>query len=268
MIIKYPEIEAALTDTGISKLPNAGESILKRFNELYTVYVVPELTAGQTHWSMSSRKKDLVKFLNDEIIAVFRPYLEQYFDEFRPIVSSFMAKPPHTPEVEFHQDWTFVDNEPEANSYTCWIPLVDIDSNNGPMGFILGSHKQFSRFRGSPSPPVGHQFPINDESLLKSVEYFDLKAGEPVVFNHRIIHGSLPNTTGNHRPAIGVAFTSKHHRLVHFFRKPDTTEPRFTKYAIDEDFFGKYSNLELSDLYKQGSSISDYEVMEDNVLIN
>jgi hypothetical protein len=262
MIIRDKNIAEPLTTTGFSKLPQMEPALLEKLLYLYSEYVVAEMKAGQTYWSMSDHNKKLVRFLNKSVINLLYPYIQLYFDEVRPIVSSFMVKPAHAPNVQFHQDWTFVDNEPNANSFTCWIPLVATNTANGKMGFLPGSHNRFTGYRASPSPPFGHIFP-QDESLLKGVEYIDQLAGEPVVFNHRVIHGSLPNKTNADRPALGFTFTSIHNKLVHMFLKPGANESVLAKYAVDEAFYDKYSNAELIDLYINGSKIPDYDVIEE-----
>ncbi len=265
MIIRDKNVAEALQTKGFSKLPVIDESIRAKLLELYITSVVPEMKEGETYWSMSDRNKSLITFLNKSVIELLVPYLQLQFDNFRPIVSSFMVKPAHAADVEMHQDWTFVDNEPEANSFTCWLPLVATNDQNGKMGFLAGSHNRFLGYRASPSPPFGHIFSV-DGSMVSNIEYLEQQAGEPVVFNHRVIHCSLPNNSSAGRPAIGLTFTSVNNRLIHMFLKPGQDKPVLAKYAVDEAFYDKYSNTELKDIFLKGNTIPGYDVIEEIVL--
>ena len=261
MIIKDKNVAEALETKGFSKLPLIEQGLLTNLLATYST-LVAELKAGGTYWSMSDGNKELASSLNKSIIGVVFPYLQLYFDDIKPIVSTFMIKTAHAPAVNLHQDWTFVNEEPKQSSFTCWMPLVDTTLENGRMGFIPGSHNRFLGYRASPSPPFGHLFP-QEESLFKQMEYIVQQAGEAVVFNHRVIHGSEPNTTELNRPAIGLTFTSVKSQLVHLFLKPGNGQPTLAKYAIDEAFYDKYSNTELQDIFIKGKGIPDYEVIEE-----
>jgi hypothetical protein len=50
---------------------------------------------------------------------------------------------------------------------------------------------------------------------------------------------------------------------VHYYLKPDGNKNTILKYNVDEDFFLKYDNSRLSQMYENGEVITDYEVSEE-----
>ena len=262
MIFRNNELRETLLNKGFSKIPRMDENSLAKLKELYSGTLASELKPGETYWSMSGRNKELAAEINKSVVEILLPYIQLYFGDVKPIVGTFMIKTAYAPDIHLHQDWTFVEHEPQENSYTCWIPLVDTHAGNGRLGFLPNSHNKYTAFRGSPSPPFGHLFP-QDGSLEPQMEYIDQQPGEGVVFNHRIIHASEPNLTGVNRPAVGIIFTSVKNKLVHLFVKPGTDNSIAAKYEVDPAFYDKYSNIELLDIFMKGGKITDYKVIEE-----
>ena len=107
-------------------------------------------------------------------------------------------------EVPWHQDGEYWPMRPLA---TCsvWIALDPVSTANGCMRFIPGSHKQQRLYRHHTTQRDnlvlnleldGDQF---DESTAVNVE---LQPGQMSLHDVRLIHGSLPNTSGQRRAAL------------------------------------------------------------------
>ncbi len=251
-----------LKSKGVSVLPNIGESNLKALLDTYKEKVTPRLEKGSMYWSMSDNDKVFAANLSNQVMPILVEHISQFIPDLMPIISAFMVKPAHSPSVNFHQDWTFVDKEPEFSSYTCWIPLVDVNEENGIMGFIPHSQEEYTFYRASPSPPFGHNFPETEEYFAKA-EYMSLKAGEPVVFNHRTVHGSKPNFSDDNRPAVALSFRTKGSTLIHVSVQPNSNEQVLDKYLIDESFFDLFSNDIILDYYQQGKPLPNLKKIED-----
>jgi hypothetical protein len=255
-------VQATLESEGVVVLPPLPEHIFNGALDLYKESVLPFLSIHEFYSSISDLNRERTIELNRKLKQILLEYLELHFEDVRPIVASFIVKPAQAETLVAHQDWTFVDDEPKRSSYNCWIPLVDVKEENGHLGFYKGSHNLFLGYRASPSPQYPRIFPENEETFSK-IEYLDMKAGEAVVFNHRVIHTSKPNQTNAFRPAIILAFTSKENRLVHTYLKPNSEKSILQKYMVDEDFFDKYSNNELFEIFESGKELSDYQVKEE-----
>lgn len=254
-----------LKQKGYSKLPIIDDNTKMKLLDVFNTQLKSKLKEGTMYWSMSDSDKEFAAKISAEIMPLLASYLSLYIEELIPITTSFMIKPANSPCVNFHQDWTFVDKEPEFSSYTCWIPLVDVNQDNGIMGFVPFSHQEYTFFRASPSPPFGHNFPETEEYFSRA-QYISLKAGEPIVFNHRTVHGSKPNFTDQNRPAVALSFRQKGSTLIHVSVQANSNGKILNKYLIDESFFDQFSNDIIQDFYYQGKSLPNLQKIEDITL--
>jgi ectoine hydroxylase-related dioxygenase (phytanoyl-CoA dioxygenase family) len=99
-----------------------------------------------------------------------------------------------------HQDDSFTD-ETRFESLSIWVALTDIDETNGAMRVLEGSQRTYV---GPRSPTIPKLFSQTDETLLNQMRTVRLKAGEAVIFNHRLLHDSVDN----HSQAVRIASVS------------------------------------------------------------
>lgn len=119
----------------------------------------------------------------------------------------FIGKPGNCCAVPWHKD-TYQGGKFVQN-ISCWLALSNITEENGCLEFIRGSHKedigikeiyQDSKFKkdfaSSPNllPPPG----VDHDRIAKNL----MSAGEFVLFDQRVLHGSGPNTTAHERNAL------------------------------------------------------------------
>ena len=231
------------------------------FNYYQSLGLQDEMGYG-FHISLNQTDKALVENINAKIYEIALPALKPLFQNAKAFTASFVIKDPNSKGVvPVHQDWTFVADEQNHCSLTCWIPLVDVDMNNGALGVIRGSHRFLDHTRPSPSPhvptPIGkHMF-----SIFPYVEIIEMKAGEALIFDNRLFHASPPNTTAHSRIAVGVGITQQEAELRHHFLKPNGQKDTLMSYAVDESFYLKYDNSQLASFYENGQSIPGYELL-------
>ena len=96
-----------------------------------------------------------------------------------------------------HQDDSFTD-ESQYESLSIWIALSDIDEKNGAMRVLEGSQKVYV---GPRAPTIQKLFSPDDAALQGQMKALPMKAGEAVIFNHRVLHDSGENTSGSPRLA-------------------------------------------------------------------
>ena len=118
-----------------------------------------------------------------------------------------------------HQDWSFVEDEKKYCSVTCWIPLQDVNMENGCIGVIKGSNRFFSNVRPSPSPQVETPLKNHMYTIFPYLELQEMKAGEALIFDNRTFHASPPNTTDSARVAVGLGFTQSEAEIRHYYLK-------------------------------------------------
>lgn len=210
---------------------------------------------------MDHENKSLVAQMMKKIEDVAMKKVTPFLANYQLITASYVIKDPNKRGVvPPHQDWTFVEDETRHCSVSCWIPLVDVNMENGCMGVINGSHKFFTNVRPSPSPQVPSPLAQHMFSMFPYFQLLPMKAGEALIFDNRTFHSSPPNITDAPRLAVGLSFTQKNAELRHYFLKPGTKDT-LLKYKVDQDFFKKYDNGTLSKMYDRGEVIQDYELM-------
>lgn len=210
---------------------------------------------------MDHEDKKLVSTMMQKIEQIAMPKLAPYLKDYQLITASYVIKDTNTKGVvPPHQDWTFVEDETQHCSVTCWIALVDTNMENGCMGVIKGSHKFLNNVRPSPSPQVPSPLAKHMFSMFPYFELLPMKAGEALIFDNRTFHASPPNITAMPRIAVGLSFTQKDASLCHYYCKPGTKDT-LLKYKIDPVFFMKYDNGTLSKMYDAGKVIQDYELI-------
>ena len=120
----------------------------------------------------------------------------------------FLSMPGSTKQV-YHQDGTHLTTQYQkpCHAINVFIPLVDLTLDNGPTEFCLGSHI------------LGYE--VLDE---KNVVTPTVSAGTPIIFDYRLGHRGLGNTSNTCRPIVyctyAAAADGKEFRdLVNFSRK-------------------------------------------------
>ncbi len=101
-----------------------------------------------------------------------------------------------------HQDPTFVE-EGDRAGISSWCPLVDVDMNNGCLGVVPGSHRLKNTYRQPAMLPYPDWVPAIESSYMR---YLPMRAGQVLLMDNRVIHGSPPNLSGSIRAVVaGVA---------------------------------------------------------------
>ncbi|MCO5249518.1 MAG: phytanoyl-CoA dioxygenase family protein, partial [Chitinophagales bacterium] len=155
--------------------------------------------------------------------------------DYEPVYASFVVKEPG-PEGNFplHMDWSMV-NEREAISLAFWTPLIDINTENGALIVLEGSHQIGLSFRGGPYLFQALESDSLPDVKLKTHTLY-LRAGEVVIYDHRLFHGSLANKTNETRPALNCTMRPKETPLIHYHQIGKEIET----YYVDNIFFTQY----------------------------
>jgi ectoine hydroxylase-related dioxygenase (phytanoyl-CoA dioxygenase family) len=260
-LFKDEQLQRSFDKNGYATIPVLSQDEVKELLDFYKANGFNDEAGFGFHISMDQKDKGLVKNILNKLFEVAVPKLEAHFQNAKPFVGSFVIKEPNPKGVvPVHQDWTFVEDEEQHCSVTCWIPLVDTTIDNGAMGVINGSHTYFKNFRPSPSPQVPSPISEHMFTIFPYLQVVEMKAGEALVFDNRTFHGSAPNTTDKPRIAFGIGFTHKEAKLVHYYLKPDGNNHTVLKYKIDPDFFLKYENSRLAKMFDKKELIEGYEV--------
>ncbi|MEZ5002417.1 MAG: phytanoyl-CoA dioxygenase family protein [Chitinophagales bacterium] len=253
------EKQAFFEKNGYLKIPALDQEQVNQLLELHKSSGLRDDAGHGFYVGMDHSNKELVGNMMDKIIEVALPSVQEHMHEAQVFTASYVVKDPNPKGVvPPHQDWSFVEDENEHCSITCWIPLQDVNMDNGCIGVIEGSNRFFKHVRPSPSPQVPSPLSKHMFSLFPYLKLVEMKAGEALLFDNRTIHASPPNITDQPRIAVGMAFTQKEAKIRHYYMKPGTKD-KMLKYEIDPPFFKKYDNGTLSRMYDKGEYIEDYQ---------
>ncbi len=219
-VFQHTEHESLYAENGYITLPLLSAAEVSSLLHLYE-QVKSGLEGSTFYTSHSSGNVDYKKRVDEAIRAVLEPKLTDIFINYRPVFAFFLVKTQGSETLELHLDWQFVD-EREHVGFNMWCPLQDVTKENGAVFVIPGSHKQIKVLRGYNTPNPVHyvEQPVN-EKHFKTV---DLKAGEAVIFDLRLLHGAWPNTLPQPRIAIGMATIPQEAELLHFFADKELRE--------------------------------------------
>ena len=119
--------------------------------------------------------------------------------------SMALVKPPRGREKPWHQDHAYFDLPIESRVCGVWIALGDVTEENGAMFMIAEGHRQ---------GPIVHfqrrdwQICDTEMSGARPVA-LPMKAGDLVVFDAKIPHGTPTNRTGEHRWALQYHYVGR-----------------------------------------------------------
>jgi len=95
-----------------------------------------------------------------------------------------------TYELPLHQDYATTRCR---TAWRMWIPLRDVDGRHGTMEVVPGSHKRgpYRYSNGSVATPSIDRIELAQLGLAP--QSLELTAGDGVIFNPWLVHGSVPN---------------------------------------------------------------------------
>jgi ectoine hydroxylase-related dioxygenase (phytanoyl-CoA dioxygenase family) len=167
--------------------------------------------------------------IDEAIKTVFARSFHGHLSAYRPFWGNFFTKPDGADAMPLHADLQYVD-EPEHISLNIWCPLVDTTEENGAFGVVPRSHLVTDQLRGVRLPQyyARHAEDIRDRcgTVLR------LKAGEAVIYDHRLLHYSLPNRSSQQRLAATLVAVPNHAHVVHYFAQAEGSP--FDEYRLND----------------------------------
>lgn len=194
----------------------------KQLDGMYATAHVPDL--------------DLRMKMNDFIKQVFVRANEENFVNINALGGSFIAKGKgEQGSLQPHQDWNIVD-EHQYRSFNIWVPLVDLHDDNGVILILPNSHLWLESYRSANIPSA--YTPVYDV-LWKKMQPLYMKAGEALIYDHRLVHASGPNNTDQIRLAAVYGIIPKEARMRYYHKADENTIEEFES---NPEFF-LYGNI-------------------------
>lgn len=168
-----------------------------------------------------------------------KPKLNLLLNNYTPLLINIFEKSPEfNGFVPIHQNPSFSE-EPEHKSVSVWVPLVDVDKNNGTVGVLRGSQDVFDGVR---PPNMGDVFAQLHDKLVN--DYFEplvMKTGQVAVLDDSMVHWSFPNLSGKTRTALQIICVPNEVPPVYFFYDFVTPHKQVHMYHCDKTFFFRFN---------------------------
>jgi len=227
------------------------------FNDTAGFNIYRDKNINHVNTAMSKNieyKKSVYSFL----YGLLQPKIDKVFKNYKIVIGNYIIKyPGGENECKVHQDISLIEETSSVSSYTVWFALDDIDEKSGPLYIIPGTHKIFKNFiRG-----VGVTLGLNNfkDKLLKNAKFVcPLRAGDVLVMNPRVIHGSYSTPeTHNTRISIGLGIIPKNKNFVIYVKEDDKVK----KYNVDTEVILNY-NPEVKHKFNGESSIVSEKLLK------
>ena len=155
-----------------------------------------------------------------------------------PLVSNYTVKETgQNSFFDFHLDWNMVD-ETQSRSVTIWCPLQDLHPKNGNLWIMERSNQLGNSYRAGPGLHLYFDDPNEMEGKKFLRKTVCVRAGDAIIYDHKLFHGSPPNVTDQPRIAINQAMAASEFSAVHYI-SDDTRKDNIEMYEVDDDFFCK-----------------------------
>lgn len=293
--INYKPFLNALDNIGFCTFQLFEDEIIEQLQKLYKERISLTSVNG-LYANHNTLTADQSIAISNKIRDILFPTIQTVFPNFNYFLGHFVVKGAHSSnEFSLHQDWNIVD-EAVDTSYQLWIPLQLTYPKNGGMFVVPGSHTFFNNYR---SGSYGIHFFERDTISEYVSSDLVIPAGNVLVFNSALLHGSFPNPTDEDRVAIIVNIVEKKAQTFYFHKNElnQTTDlfsitghsliqnlKELEKGIIPENFpfeksiplcsvdNSKLSNQLLAEKYKarfsniQGSQVKQLPILKDKKL--
>lgn len=160
--------------------------------------------------------------------------IKQYLEGYRVFYANYINKTPDSnSEVVLHTDWSIMD-EKKYNPFKIWIPLVDVNINNGTFSLVKGSHKYTNKHRGFGANEYYTAY--SKELIENNLNYLEYKAGQALFYHPGTLHYSPPNKSNQNRPAILVSLYPNNVDAILFYKNWYNIFNTMSVYKFEPDF--------------------------------
>ncbi|HUH75695.1 MAG TPA: phytanoyl-CoA dioxygenase family protein [Chitinophagales bacterium] len=223
-----------LSEIGYTVFDSLEENIVTELYDFYQSIQSPQLSGF--HPSMFWEDVNLKKKISNKISTALENWVKVNFPDYRILYGNFMVKEPGENSImKIHQDWSYVE-ETQYQSFAIWFPLSDLTQKNGALSMIPNSHLFDNHDRG---PGVHCPFYENEDYLIQNFgKNLYLKKGQPVVWEHHLLHFSPPNLSENTRIAVTAIIVPKDIPVYHYYKNEE--KDLLEQFEIEPDFYFNY----------------------------
>ncbi len=274
--IKDKSLQKEIGTTGYKVIPFLNEDQLNALRKIYTDNHSLSNGEGAMFYSVYSQDLEYRQKVHEQIGNVINSTLDKLFWDYKVVLNGFSIKIPGKESgFRVHQDTTGLD-EFKYSALSLWYPLWDVNKDNGTMCMIPKSQSLFSPFRGI---SFGTPFDKVSHTAKKYLVPVDIKAGELLIFDNRVLHASLPNKTKNNRVAIitgifpkvadfQICYKASNGEMIEIYSQEDDfilKYPNFMHNCMTRPVTGKVIGM-VKDLYPQISELDFKSLMAEALI--
>lgn len=189
-----------------------------------------ELQEGDFYATAHSNDVDFRKEMSDKIVEVIKHKVDSLFQNHELLGASYIVKSKNLSHaLQPHQDWNIVD-ESKYRSFNIWIPLVDLNDENGAILVMPKSHSWVVNYRHS---SISCSYQEVHNQIWENMSPLFLKAGEALIYDHALLHASMPNTTQLDRIACACGIIPNAAPMRYYWNNNGKIE----EYESSKEFF-------------------------------
>jgi ectoine hydroxylase-related dioxygenase (phytanoyl-CoA dioxygenase family) len=159
---------------------------------------------------------DLKREANAALATLLAMHLTRAVPAHRAVLFNVIVKRARSPKsaVPLHRDFALVDERAGAAALQVWIPLVDVDAQDGALVVVEGS-----QLNAPPIRTLASTSTSIDADSSRTVRPA-LRAGEGLVFVNGTVHASTANESAHDRPAVAAILVPNGVSMVHWIDRP------------------------------------------------
>jgi hypothetical protein len=236
-IFNSPMLQQQFEEVGYVIVDLISKHEIQNLEADFLNYASAENSKAFTTWAVN--EYDFKKDIDSIIKKYFAPPSEKIFSRHVPFWGNFMIKNTDPKNIlPLHADWSYVDESADI-SLNLWVPLTDTNEMNGGLCVVPGSHKVVNQIRGV---NLYRFYAPNAGDIIHAYgKQLNVKCGQGVIYDHRLLHYSLVNYSGKDRRAATLIFVPKDRQLLHYFSEIEGGE--IAEYYINSPEFFFLNNF-------------------------
>jgi len=195
---------------------------------------------GEIFATIQSTNLDMRQLVADRMSEILKHNVLPLLNDYEPVIGNFFLKRANkeTKKLDLHQDKSVVGDEDFGPGLVIWCPLKSVTADNGGLGFIPNSQLLNNNYRSF----LVESYPdmSSYDFLEKYITYLDMQAGEIVVFDYRIFHGSKPNISDEDRVAASIIVKPAESATTYCHVDVDNALDVLEVYEVHDNFYPTY----------------------------
>lgn len=261
-LLKNSETEKTINDRGYEVINFLTEKEISTIKAIFDDFFPDRKKFKGRYNSMDNLSmEDRIK-AHQFIQQIVKSRLNFFFKDYEcPISILYSKRNDAVDDTDWHTDPFFVPN-PHFNAiYGLWCPLLDIGKDNGVLQVIPYSHRLSNKLN---SPNFKWSLADKRRKLDKYAAVQDLKAGQAILYDARLIHGSAPNISDIERDCIVLRVTAKNSQYMCVAPGQEDAH-QFYIYKQNADFFFGNNVSKHSETPNTGSKAGRYYPFDESI---